>query len=315
MNTELGPISVCIIARNESATIARCLESVCDVAHEIIVVDTGSSDETPAIAHRLGARVERFTWCDDFSAARNFSLSLAAHPWILVLDGDEILAPGQNSRLHQLTAREEVFGYRCAIRNQLPDGSEFISQVVRLFRNDPRILFSGRVHEQVETSLAAVGQRAAPSDLTILHSGYARDEATNRAKAERNIKGLLLDLDAEPTNLFLAVKIGQLYLTLNDRERALEYLKRGAAISDPALAAESYNTIAGIHLSEQRFEPALRACAQSISLIQYQRMGYILLSQILRAMGRHNEANAQLLIARSMNGPTQLHADLPEVSS
>lgn len=306
-------LSGCIIARNDAARVARCIESVAVVTTEVIVVDTGSNDETPRIAEAAGARVETFRWCDDFSAARNHSLSLAKGEWILVLDTDEALDPGQEGLLRELTSAPHELAYRCRLRNLLPDGKEFWSYVARLFRNDPRIRFSGRVHEQIEPSLAPLGRTPAPCDLTISHFGYAVDEATNRAKAERNLRGLLLDLEEQPQNGFVALKVGQLYTTLGQNERALEFLTRAVTTLAPALAAEAYNCIAGIHVGRQAYEPALRACAESITRLPHQRMGYVIISHILSALGKPAEAAAQMQIARSIRGPTGLSADLPEV--
>jgi glycosyltransferase involved in cell wall biosynthesis len=309
------PLSVCIIARNDAARIEGCLRSVQEISPEVIVVDTGSTDATAQIAGRCGARVEHFTWCDDFSAARNFSLKSATGDWILVLDTDEALAPGQASLLQELTARTSEFGYRCRIRNALPNGGEFISLGTRLFRNEPRIRFVGRVHEQIDQALHDSGHRASLSEVTILHSGYGVDESTNRGKAARNLKGLLLDLKDDPNNTFVALKIGQLYITSGEPDRAVEYLRRGVLASDPALAAEGYNSLAGMHAARHEFEPALRACAESIARVPYQRMGYVIISQILNAMGRLHDAEAQLGIARSITGPSHLYSDLPAIPS
>ena len=84
-------ISLCMIAKNEEALIAGCLRSVRGVAHEVIVVDTGSTDRTVAIAEAEGARVVHFRWCDDFAKARNAGVELATGTHILILDADERL--------------------------------------------------------------------------------------------------------------------------------------------------------------------------------------------------------------------------------
>ncbi len=85
----MKPFSVCIIAKNEEKNIERCLSSIQHFDCEIIVVDTGSTDRTKEIAQKYGAKVYDFEWINDFSAARNFSISKASYDWILVLDCDE----------------------------------------------------------------------------------------------------------------------------------------------------------------------------------------------------------------------------------
>src|SRR5690242_15059907 len=84
-------ISLCMIVKNEEASLATCLQSAADLVNEVIVVDTGSSDQTKAIAARFGARVHDFAWVNDFSAARNESLRQASGEWIFWLDADESL--------------------------------------------------------------------------------------------------------------------------------------------------------------------------------------------------------------------------------
>ena len=84
-------LSVCMIVRDEEKNLPRCLESVESVADELIIVDTGSKDNTISIAKDFGAKIFHFEWCDDFSAARNQYLKYATGNWILQIDADEEL--------------------------------------------------------------------------------------------------------------------------------------------------------------------------------------------------------------------------------
>lgn len=84
-------ISACLIVRNESLVLERCLSSLSGAVDEIVVVDTGSTDATPEIAAGFGARVCRYDWCDDFSAARNVGLDAASCDWVLTIDAHEYL--------------------------------------------------------------------------------------------------------------------------------------------------------------------------------------------------------------------------------
>ena len=96
-------ISLCMIVRDEETVLARCLDSVQEIADEIIVVDTGSADRTKQIAAAYG-RVLDFAWCDDFAAARNFSFAQATQEYILWLDADDVIEPADRARFLQLKA-------------------------------------------------------------------------------------------------------------------------------------------------------------------------------------------------------------------
>ena len=95
-------ISLCMIVKNEAEVLARCLDSVCDLMDEIIIVDTGSTDDTKAVAARYTDQVYNFTWTNDFSAARNFSFSLANMDYIYAPDADEVLDEKNRQKFFQL---------------------------------------------------------------------------------------------------------------------------------------------------------------------------------------------------------------------
>ena len=97
-------LSVCMIVKNEERFLGQCLASVKDIADELIVIDTGSTDRTVEIAREHGAQVGHFEWCNDFAAARNASIAAATGDWILFLDADEELSPkGRASRINELS--------------------------------------------------------------------------------------------------------------------------------------------------------------------------------------------------------------------
>ena len=136
-------LSLCMIVRDEEADLPTCLESVKGVVDEICIVDTGSNDRTVAIAEGYGARVEHFTWCDDFSAARNASLAMAQGDWILVLDADEILE-NQDARetLTKFAARHPQLGGQVTI----PDRQEQGDLRSRVTLDPPRLFQIRQCH-------------------------------------------------------------------------------------------------------------------------------------------------------------------------
>jgi glycosyltransferase involved in cell wall biosynthesis len=165
-----------MIARDEHACVAQCLESVRPVVDELIVIDTGSNDDTRDIARSYGARVADFSWCDDFAAARNAAIDLASHPWVLSMDADDTVDQANRARLAAIFdgLGEDNAGYlmQCA---SLGQHGTVISSVghVRLFRNDPRIRWEHRIHEQIAAAIQRAGGCIVATDVVVHHHGYA----------------------------------------------------------------------------------------------------------------------------------------------
>lgn len=116
-------VSLCLIAKDEEEFILSCLNSAKHLVDEIIVVDTGSRDETAGAALAAGARVFNFSWTGDFAAARNFALERAGSDWILVLDADEVLAPVNVEEFGELLFRPRCRGIFPACQ-QLPGNGQ-----------------------------------------------------------------------------------------------------------------------------------------------------------------------------------------------
>ena len=228
-------LSLVLIVKNESACIARCLDSAIGLADELIVVDTGSIDETPAIAQGCGARVLSFDWCDDFSAARNVGLEAARGRWILILDADEYLPPASVGALRNLIERPADRAYHLLNKSSSDGGKTgMVGKIVRLFPNRPEIRFEWPVHEQVVTSINRAGIPIQDTSIEIIHTGYSSPEI-NAAKQERNLRILekttANDPDPHPMALFLQ---GGALLDLGRISEALDFYRRCA--DSPAAA-------------------------------------------------------------------------------
>ena len=101
----MATLSLCMIVRNEEEVLGRCLESVKDLADEVIIVDTGSDDRTKEIAARFTDRIFDFEWRDDFSAARNFAFSKGTKDFLMWLDADDVIPRKRQSGLRDLRKR------------------------------------------------------------------------------------------------------------------------------------------------------------------------------------------------------------------
>jgi len=189
MSDARGQIALSMIVRDEEDVLGRCLASARDWDGEVIVVDTGSRDRSVAIAESFGARVIPFTWCDDFSAARNASLEAASLPWALVLDADEELVVEDASAFERAVTARGPAGFSLTLNNQLEQGLSGDFRVFRFFRRDMEgMRYRGQLHEQI---VAVAEKRVATAHLRgirILHHGHTAQRVAQKQKGARNVR-------------------------------------------------------------------------------------------------------------------------------
>lgn len=216
-----------VIARDEARCIARCLESAKPLVDRMLVLDTGSTDNTPDQALALGASVHHYTWENDFAAARNRALELASAPWVLVLDADEWVPDGspitQPLRAHMaehagqaglIRVRSEII---CGDHSQVAD-----TWLPRLLPGDTR--YKGRIHEQPMTRRS--DRRV---DFTVLHDGYSASE--HQRKRQRNAALLERAAAENPDDPYLLFQLGVEAEAVNDWARASLFYNRAGEIS------------------------------------------------------------------------------------
>ena len=203
-------VTLCMITKNEHDTLARCINSVRHLVDEIIVVDTGSNDNTMDIASDAGAKVFSYPWQFHFAKARNYALDRATGDWVLVLDADETLDYVDAGRFNGLLVNPQIDGYFINIESYIGTGGEKVfDSVVRLFRNKPDYRFTGAIHEQVTGSIRE--NRLACTDLKIIHSGYLNETIRMKNKHSRNTEVINKALMANPCNPFLLYSLGVEY--------------------------------------------------------------------------------------------------------
>ncbi len=228
-----------MIVKNEAEKLPRCLESVRGCVDEIIVMDTGSTDETIAIAEQWGAIVQSIPWTHDFAAARNQSLALATGEWILVLDADETLTPEGQALAQTVRTGGAIAGQALTslilitlLRHELDTDQAPYSEVPRLFRNRPDIRFNRPYHETVDDSVAAVMQ-AEPHwqvmsypKVTLTHTGYALAEIAQRDKFTRARSIMEAYLAEHPQDAYIANKLGALYCDMGELAKGRSLLEQ-----------------------------------------------------------------------------------------
>lgn len=297
-------ISLCVIARDEEETLPRMIVSAREAVDEIVVVDTGSRDATARVARELGARVESRPFRDDFSEVRNAALDLAKGRWILVLDADEILAPGSAEAIRAAVRDDRLGGLYLPFRNELGAGRAHECALMRLFRNDPAVRFRYRIHEQVIPDLLAwcrrTGRRVATLESAlVIHDGYVPDVYRSRGKAARNERLFRLQLRDHPEHAYSWYKFGDfLRRDPSRRAEAIEALERARTLlakepvdrrRDLAFAPEVFALLAVERDRDGDAEGALRLAAEGLSFGTSANLYYVL-AHLHHRMGRYRES-------------------------
>lgn len=175
-------VSVCLIVKNEQEVIERCLSGVTRFADEIIIVDTGSTDDTVSICSQFTTSIYHFTWIDDFAAARNFSFSKATMDYICWLDADDVLKPEDIAALNNLkaTLHKDVYYLKYDYAQNEAGDSVCTLYRERLIRNNGAYKWKYPVHEIIDCNQAPPGERV---EITVTHqrtaAGYSSDRNRN----------------------------------------------------------------------------------------------------------------------------------------
>lgn len=281
-----------MIARDEAGSIERSLAGVRGLAEEIVVVDTGSGDETREKAAALGARVFARPWRDDFAEARNAALSHATGRWVLTLDADEVIDPRSAAGLRNRLARTAEPRFTVEVVSLMGDGGQSQrTAITRLFLREGH-RYQGRVHEQLlyEGRPAPPGP---PSGLRLLHYGYLEERMRARDKFRRNLHLLMKEWEERP-DPYIAHQIAATHDAAGDPRTALAWFERARDLRggyDARLLKDMVHCLKNLG----RTEAALRLAQEGIRRYPDYTDLHFLIGTLSLELGRIPETEAAFL--------------------
>lgn len=325
-----------MIVKNESASLEKCLSLARPHVDEIVVVDTGSTDHTPQIARRYADLFEEIDWPDSFADARNYSFNLATGDYILVLDGDEYVENERGwQRIRRAINRPNLICAQLPIINLMREDQLIAADRMyqeRVMRNDPRIRYTGRVHNQIQDAVRDVahetGEDVIRVEAEVMHTGYA---LTPEKMAEKYAPRIVL-LEYEYTNpsseayrAYYGYQLGLGYYVLQRYEEAatifneLEYDRL-----TPVNAFYTHLLASQTALRLKNAPMALLHCNEMLSLNQNEPVAYhatglaLLLARqigdgllmLLEAYNVNDEADG---VVRFILNPAQILATLARI--
>lgn len=296
-------LSVCMIVKNEESVIKRCLDSIKDIADEIIIVDTGSTDRTIEIAESFGAKIIRHEWKDDFSEARNVCLQNAASDWILTLDADEFIERKDLINIKRIMEFENFDAFRLTLFNYSNNENDvgwmrlsekrggysgyLPIEIARLFRNNKKYRYEGAVHETIENSIMKNKGRISSIDIPIHHFG-GFDE-TLKEKQLKYLEYSKKRIEKNPDDAKAYCDIAVIsFKFLGNIEEAIKNLSKAIEVDKKYI--RSYIILGEIYVYLKKYGDAASCYEKIIKIDNKNSDAYFNLGQIYFELKKYKEA-------------------------
>jgi glycosyltransferase involved in cell wall biosynthesis len=306
-----------MIVKDEAEWLEKSIASVRSVVDEIIVVDTGSTDGTPGIAERLGAKVFHYKWDDNFSNARNFAISHATGEWILSLDADETIAEKDLTAVKSLARNRHFDGFSFIIRNYtdneflanfVPRGDDGyresegfrgydLTRLVRMFRNSG-ILFEREIHEVVEHSIRRRGGKILKVNIAVHHFGALKGE---REKSQKYGGLSEARLRANPDDPKSNFDLGYFYFQKGEHEKAIGHYRKAMELKPDYV--DAYFGLAEVYASQGRYGEAADVNRRILGISPDNPSAYYNLGELFMGLKRYSEAEEAYAKALELNSP------------
>lgn len=271
----MARVTLTMIVKNESQRLPDALRSVVDAVDEIVIVDTGSTDDTVQIAQAAGAVVVHHPF-DDFASARNAGLSAVTGEWMLTLDADERLAPGGAALIRAAVAADDFDCGMLSYHNATTlaaDAAAVLSgaarrgapvMIARLFRNTADFRWEGAAHETPRTWLSMPGRRLKDLDAALIHYGSAVELIAT--KGPRNLPLLQQRVDADPGDVFGRVYLARELLRAERVDDARKHIEAAwATVSSDSTQQGEVVTLVTLRTLQQIASQDLSGASQTLN--------------------------------------------------
>ncbi len=276
-------LSICMMVKDEEKNIRRCLDALRPLLDkpdvELIIVDTGSQDNTVNIAKEYTHKIFHHQWNKNFSQMRNITISYAKGEFIFILDADEVLTGPMN--LYSILTDKKLNSfntYILKIKNLVPTGAPVILPQQRVFRNDGDFHYEGAVHNQ-----PIFKEPILSTDLLLEHYGYLFiDEEVREKKFLRTGSILMSELEKDPENVYYRFQLARSYNAYREKRKALDEIRKAYKLicNDKEKMVRHcyvYGEYASRCCANNEFNEAVHVCLEGIEIVpEYVDLYYIL---------------------------------------
>ncbi|NFM95600.1 glycosyltransferase, partial [Clostridium botulinum] len=291
-------LSIAMMVKNESKYLDKCLSSLKPVleavSSELIIVDTGSTDNTVEIAKKYTDKLYFHNWNNDFSDMRNITIDYCSGEWIFIIDGDEVLQESQ-SIIDALTLKLDkeyntLFIRVKSLHSEYDLNSYSTLTSPRIFKNDGSFKYEGKVHNQPvhkEPNLLLNSE--------ILHYGYVtNDPELMERKFKRTASILKSELEKKPNDIYYLYQLGKSYHLHKDLQQSIEQYEKAYKILDKKKLKKNFGQLympfASAYSTNKQYKEAIKICKEGIKLFDGYLDLYYIVANSLEALGDLGEA-------------------------
>jgi tetratricopeptide (TPR) repeat protein len=269
-------LAVAMIARDAEHRIAASLDSVREMADEIIVADTGSIDRTRHVALARATHVVTIPWIDDFSAARNACLDRVKADWVLWLDAGETIDAATAADIRRFVDEDADPANVYLLCVQLPPAQDNFAgeQVcrVRLMPNKKELRFAGRVRETLQPAVIKAGMTVEATSLCIRRSAIEHEQAVKARKARRDLKLAELELRERGPSASPLIAMGDAWTNLAESRQAIDCFQRGLSLStrgSTEMLEAYYGMLAAYDKQPDAHDAQLKTCLEALEIFPF----------------------------------------------